>query len=248
MELMRKAAEQAFPRKGISECEPMEAWIIRKTKRSKSGKWNYILAHDRPVVRRCVRFVEGEHDEREEAGGFPVSVTSQFAARRFTRFRETSSRSPPFASRVSSATWRLFLSKKARRTEKKERERVGVWASTVLAIRGGAELFGERQCRSEFPSRSNEMDRGRGTTTWSWGGIPPGEWKSSRVFTNKWNWFRRERLCERTRPILRAERPCERASVDGRNKAALSFVSTIQPRGGYNASVLIKTDRPNPVG
>lgn len=33
--------------------------------------------------------------------------------------------------------------------------------------------------------------------------------------------------------------------VDGRNKAALSFVSTIQPRGDYNASVLIKTDRPS---
>lgn len=31
--------------------------------------------------------------------------------------------------------------------------------------------------------------------------------------------------------------------VDGRNKAALSFVSTIQLEG-YNTSVLIKTDRP----
>jgi len=55
-----------------------------------------------------------------------------------------------------------------------------------------------------------------------------------------------------------SERACERASVDGRNKAPLSFVSTEGRRSRererereryiYNASVLIKTDRSGRTG
>ena len=54
-------------------------------------------------------------------------------------------------------------------------------------------------------------------------------------------------LCERTRPIHGLSDRAKEPSSMGGTKRALSFVSTIQPRGGYNASVLIKTDRPTPV-
>lgn len=55
-------------------------------------------------------------------------------------------------------------------------------------------------------------------------------------------------LCERTRPIHGLSDRAKEPSSMGRTKRALSFVSTVQSRGGYNASVLIKTGRATPVG
>ncbi|KYN31335.1 hypothetical protein ALC56_14216 [Trachymyrmex septentrionalis] len=46
-------------------------------------------------------------------------------------------------------------------------------------------------------------------------------------------------LCERTRPIHGLSDRAKEPSSMGGTKRALSFVSTIQPRGGYNASVFL---------
>lgn len=79
---------------------------------------------------------------------------------------------------------------------------------------------------------------------WNDLGIPPSLLYGNRspsVFTNKWNWFWRERLYEWTRPALWLSSVWK--SLHRRDEQRATVLCLNRSRhGGYNAGVLIKAD------